>query len=304
VILYTYLLCVSLFLPNPKSIRNRMNKLSNGWFSELGQLWPGQCMSLEVEEILFHEKSQYQDVLVFKSKTYGNVLVLDGVIQVTERDEFSYQETMAHLPIFAHSNPKKVLIIGGGDGGILREVCKHKEVEEITMCEIDKMVIEVSKKYLPQTSIGFIDSRVTVHYGDGAAYMKEKKGEFDIILVDSSDPIGPAESLFEQSFYECMKDALRPNGTVCCQGECVWIHLGLIKNLLDFCKPMFAHAEYAYTSIPTYPCGQIGFIIGSLGDSCKKPKRKCEIANLKYYNAQIHEASFVLPEFARKVLEG
>jgi len=279
-----------------------MNKLAKGWFSEVGQMWPGQCMSLEMEEILFHKKSEYQDVLVFKSKSYGNVLVLDGVIQVTARDEFSYSETMAHLPLFSHPNPKKVLIIGGGDGGILREVCKHKEVEEVTMCEIDKMVIEVSKLYLPETAIGFADPRVKIHYGDGAAYMKAKKGEFDVILVDSSDPIGPAETLFEKDFYECMKEALRPQGIVCCQGECVWLHLPLIHKLLDFCKSLFAHAEYAYTSIPTYPSGQIGFIIGSLGDSCKNPRRSCNIPDLKYYNSEVHAASFILPEFARKVL--
>nr|XP_002119951.2 spermidine synthase-like [Ciona intestinalis] len=117
-----------------------MDELKLNWFSELNSLWPGQCMSLEVEEVLFHERSKYQDVLVFKSKTYGNVLVLDGVIQCTERDEFAYQEMIAHLPLFSHPNPKNVLVIGGGDGGVIREVLKHSSVVSITQCEIDQVI--------------------------------------------------------------------------------------------------------------------------------------------------------------------
>jgi len=260
-------------------------------------------LSIQVEEILFQGKSKYQDILVFQSKSYGRVLVLDGVIQITERDEFSYQEMMAHLPLCAHPNPKKVLVIGGGDGGILREVCKHKELEEIIICEIDEMVIEVSKKYLPSTSVGYSVSRVTVHVGDGAAFMEARKSEFDVILVDSSDPVGPAESLFQASFYECMKNALRPDGIICTQGECVWLHLDLIRNLLDFSRKIFKHVQYAYCSIPTYPCGQIGFVIGSLGDVCDKPKRTPTLEKLRYYNPSIHVASFVLPEFANSLLQ-
>jgi len=278
------------------------NCIKDGWFSEYGSLWPGQCLSLQVKEVLFHERSEYQDILVFDSVSYGRVLVLDGVIQVTERDEFSYQEMMAHLPLNSHPNPKKVLVIGGGDGGILREVCKHKEIEEITICEIDKMVIEVSKKYIPVTACGYDDPRVKIHCGDGAAFMRERKAEFDVILVDSSDPVGPAETLFQAEFYQCMRDALKPNGIVCTQGECQWLHLGLIKNLLDFSKKIFNNVQYAYCSIPTYPCGQIGFIIGSLGDKCNIPKRNPELGNLRYYNKDIHTASFLLPQFAKNML--
>jgi len=278
------------------------NGIKDGWFSEYGTLWPGQSMSIEVQEVLYEGKSQYQSILVFQSKTYGKVLVLDGVIQVTERDEFSYQEMMAHLPLCAHPNPKKVLVIGGGDGGILREVCKHKGVEEVTICEIDELVIEISKKYLPSTSIGYTDPRVKVHVGDGAAFMEARKAEFDVILVDSSDPVGPAESLFQASFYQCMKEALRPNGMICTQGECIWLHLDLIKNLLDFSRKIFTHVQYAACSIPTYPCGQIGFIIGSLGERVDQPKRKPELENIRYYNSSVHSASFILPEFAKSLM--
>jgi len=259
-------------------------------------------MSLEVEEVLFDQKSEYQHIVVLKTKTYGIVLVLDGLIQATERDEFAYQEMLAHIPLCAHSDPKRVLVIGGGDGGIIREVAKHNGVQEIVLCEIDNMVIETSKKYLPQMSLGFSDPRVKIHNGDGAAYVKERKGEFDVIIVDSSDPIGPAETLFTENFYASLKEGLKPGGTIATQAECQWLHLNIIKKMMDFSKPLFKHVEYAFTTIPTYPSGQIGFLILSQGDSCKLPKRKIDETKLGYYNSEIHSAAFVLPQFTKKAL--
>ncbi|XP_041377619.1 spermidine synthase-like [Gigantopelta aegis] len=286
-----------------------MDRIKEGWFSEIGELWPGQCMSLEVEEVLHKEKSKFQDVLVFKSKTYGNVLVLDGVIQATDRDEFSYQEMLAHLPMCCHANPKKVLVIGGGDGGVVREVLKHSSVESVDQCEIDEMVIEVSKKYLPQMACCFEDPRLNLHIKDGFEFMGQHKGEYDVIITDSSDPIGPASALFEKSYYELMKKALKPGGVVCSQGECIWLHLDLIKDMHDFCKTLYPSVDYAYTAIPTYPSGQIGFILCSLNPDIdfREPVRILTEADvlkmkLKYYNQHIHAASFILPEFARKKL--
>eukprot|EP01117_Protostelium_nocturnum_P020326 TRINITY_DN9090_c0_g1_i2.p1 TRINITY_DN9090_c0_g1~~TRINITY_DN9090_c0_g1_i2.p1 ORF type:complete len:261 (-),score=86.95 TRINITY_DN9090_c0_g1_i2:93-875(-) len=260
-----------------------MDSMKKGWFSEFGQLWPGQTFSLECEEVLFEGKSEYQHVLAFKSKTYGNVLVLDGVIQATEKDEFAYQEMFAHLALCSHPDPKKVLVIGGGDGGVLREINKHSGVEKVVICEIDQMVIDTSKKFLPEMAKGFDDPRVELYLGDGCKYLESKKQEYDVIIVDSSDPVdgGPAESLFEQPFYQHLKDALRPNGLVVTQAECQWIHLGIIGNLVKFSKKLFPHVEYAYTTIPSYPCGQIGFLLASLGDSCKVPKRKIDETQTK-----------------------
>lgn len=286
-----------------------MDHIKNGWFSEISELWPGQAMSLQVEEVVYNEKSKFQDVIVFRSKTYGNVLVLDGVIQCTERDEFSYQEMLAHLPLNAHPNPKNVLIIGGGDGGVLREVVKHPQVDKVDMCEIDEKVIEVSKKYLPNMSCGFESSKLNLHIGDGFEYMKNHQGKYDVIITDSSDPIGPASSLFEKSYYELMKKALKPNGIVCCQGECLWLHLDLIKGMQEFCHSLYPVVDYCFTTIPTYPSGQIGFILCSLNPDTvfSEPLRKftreeMEKLNLRYYNEDIHRAAFILPEFARKVL--
>eukprot|EP00126_Sphaerothecum_destruens_P013893 Sdes_comp23787_c0_seq1m21945 len=279
------------------------------WFTETSTLWPGQAMSLEVEEILYEGRTKYQDVLVLKTKSYGMALVLDGVIQVTERDEFSYQEMIAHLPLNCHPNPERVLVIGGGDGGVLRELVKNPSVKHITLCEIDEKVIELSKTYLPSISVGFQDPRVTTYIGDGFKFMGENLSSFDVIITDSSDPVGPASSLFDVEYYRLMKNALKPNGIVCTQGECVWLHLDLISSLLKVCNSLFSSVDYAYTTIPTYPSGQIGFVLCSLDPTCnfREPKlalseKDLEDLQMKYYSTPIHKAAFVLPRFAAKAL--
>jgi len=287
---------------------NGMDLIMNGWFHERGVLWPGQAMSLKVKNVIDHHRSSFQDVLVFESENHGNVLVLDGVIQVTERDEFSYQEMIAHIPLFAHPCPKKVLVIGGGDGGVLREIAKHDCVEEIVLCEIDGDVIDVSKKYLPGLAKGYDDPRVTVKVMDGAKFMEDNQESFDVIITDSSDPIGPANVLFETPFYDAMHRALRDGGIVCTQGECMWLHVDLIKPLFDSIKQSYTGVEYAYTTIPTYPSGQIGFIIATKGrETCRVPARKPSVEvqkSLRYYTSGLHNAAFELPAFARRAILG
>lgn len=181
-------------------------------------MWPGQAMSLKVNHIIHHEKSKYQDVLIFQSSDYGNVLVLDNVIQCTERDEFSYQEMITHLAMNSHPNPEKVLVIGGGDGGVLREVVKHKSVKEATLCDIDEAVIRLSKEHLPGMAIGFQHPNAKTYVGDGFEYLKNHKNEWDVIITDSSDPEGPAETLFQKPYFELLKGALREGGVITTQG--------------------------------------------------------------------------------------
>lgn len=278
------------------------------WFHERGPLWQGQAFSLQIKEVLYHQKSLFQDVLVFDSVHHGKVLVLDGVIQCTERDEFSYQEMMAHIPLYSHPNPKKVLVIGGGDGGVLREIARHPGVEEIVICELDKDVIDVSKKYLPFMAKGFDDPRVKVNIMDGAKFMEENQSSFDVIITDSSDPVGPACVLFETPFYKAMHGSLRDGGIICTQGECVWLHVDLIQPLVKAITPLFTTVEYAYCTIPSYPSGQIGFIIASKGGKgCQVPTRSPEAnvqKELRYYTPDIHKASFVLPAFAQRAIFG
>ncbi|RPD70771.1 spermine synthase [Lentinus tigrinus ALCF2SS1-7] len=274
-------------------------KIQDGWFREISSEWPGQAMMLKVNRILHTEQSLYQDVLVFESETYGNVLVLDSVIQCTERDEFSYQEMIAHLPLASHPNPRRVLVVGGGDGGVVREVLRHKSVEHVTLCDIDEAVIRVSKQYLPHMSALLTDPRVTVHIGDGLEFLAQSTSTYDAIITDCSDPDGPAASLFQQPYFELLRDRLNPGGHISIQAESMWLHLHSIRELLNTARPFFPVVEYAYSTVPTYPSGQIGFLVASKepGDDLRTPRRA--VPDTRYYNPHIHRAAYVLPEFCR-----
>lgn len=215
---------------------------------------------------------------------------------------------IAHLALNSHPNPKKVLVIGGGDGGVLREIVKHSCVEEAVLCDIDGDVIEVSKKYLPSLSVGFKHPKVKTHIGDGFKFLQENKDSFDVIITDSSDPEGPAETLFQQPYFELLSGALTEKGVITTQAESIWLHLNIIKDLKKACGKVFPVAEYAYCTIPTYPSGQIGFMVCSkdANANVKKPLREWsddeEVTLNRYYNKRIHEASFVLPNWAHKAL--
>ncbi|XP_026763619.1 spermidine synthase [Galleria mellonella] len=283
-----------------------MNTLKPNWFSETCDMWPGATFSFEVKELLHEEKSPYQQIHVFDTTHLGKVLVLDGIIQCTQKDEFSYQEMISFLPLCCHKNPEKVLIVGGGDGGVAREVAKHPKVKEIVQVEIDAKVIEVSKKYLPFMAVGFESEKLTLHVGDGFEFLKNHTAEFDVIITDSSDPIGPAVHLFEENYFTLMKKALKPGGIVCSQAGTVWNDLDLVTSTLRYCKNQFAVAAYAYASVPTYPSGQIGFVVGSLDKDAKLDtpllvfSREDEKAmNLRYYNSEVHKAAFTLPTFVK-----
>lgn len=243
---------------------------------------------------------------MYQTKNHGKMLVLDGIIQLTESDEFAYQEMLAHVPLFAHPNPESVLVIGGGDGGVLREVGRHDCIKYIDFCEIDEDVIKVSKEFLPDLACGFDDPRVNIHIGDGNTYVLEQKNKYDVIIVDSSDPTGPGEVLFKQLFYERLKAALSENGVIATQGESFFLHKECVTNLVRITKELFVVQGYSYFIVPTYPGGHIGICLGSLGPELKKPSRNISEniqKQLKYYSSSIHEASFVLPYFAEKMFE-
>ena len=283
--------------------------VQDGWFHEKSAtMWPGQHFSLQVEEILYAGKSQYQDVLVFRSSTYGNVLVLDGAIQATERDEFSYQEMITNLAMMSHPNPRKVLVIGGGDGGVLREVLKHDCVESATLCDIDADVPKVSRLYLKDMASGLDHPKATVHIGDGFKFLDDYKDTFDVIVTDSSDPEGPAESLFQKPYFQLLHDALREGGVITTQAECQWLHKKVITDLYATCRSIFPNVRYAFTTIPSYPSGQIGFMVCSRDKDAKldTPLRQWstqeEVEKCRYYNKEVHSAAFVLPTFMRQAL--
>ncbi|CAH1103805.1 unnamed protein product [Psylliodes chrysocephalus] len=286
-----------------------MDLVKNGWFSEISDLWPGQCFSLKVKEILYQDKSDYQDILIFESTNNGTALILDGIIQCTQKDEFSYQEMITFIPLCNHANPERVLIVGGGDGGVAREVQKHPLVKEIIQVEIDEKVVNASKKHLPFMAKGFNSPKVTLNICDGFEYMKNHKNEFDVIITDSSDPIGPAVNLFTESYYKLLKEALRPKGVISCQAGTVWTDLPHVKQTICHCKKYFKSVKYAYSSVPSYTDGQIGYLVATVDDTndLKKPNfiftdKQLEELNIKYYSDEIHSAAFVLPNFVKRHL--
>ncbi|XP_042034694.1 spermine synthase-like [Salvia splendens] len=302
----------------------------SGWFSEIqpssdeslnevyfnNPMWPGESHSLKVEKILFKDKSKYQEVLVFQSSAYGKVLVLDGIVQLTEKDECVYQEMITHLPLCSIESPQNVLVVGGGDGGVLREIARHSSVKLIDICEIDQMVIDVSKKFFPELAIGFEDPRVHLHVGDAIEFLKQApEGKYDAIIVDSSDPVGPAQELVERPFFETIARALRSGGVLCNMAESMWLHTHLIQDMLTICRDIFkGSVRYAWASVPTYPSGVIGFLLcateGPPVDFVHpiNPIEKLDGAldyrrEIKFYNSEIHRAAFALPSFVRREVE-
>ena len=278
-----------------------MDLIVDGWFHERSPMWPHQATSLEVSEVLACEKSKYQDILLFRNPAFGAVLVLDGAIQLTEKDERNYNENIVHIPLMSHPDPKRVLIIGGGDGGALREAVKHVGVEEIVMCEIDERVIELSKKFLPGLSAGFSHAKAKVIVCDATEYIKAcEDNSFDVIISDTSDPVGPAEALFEKEHYTLLKRVLRPDGILCSQGGCIWFDMDLIKKMMKFSRELFPRVEYATFSVPTYPYGCIGFILcGKSAATCfEEPlrsfsKEELDKLEIQIYSKEYHRGGFL-----------
>lgn len=277
-------------------------------------MWPGQGQGLKVEKILFDDKTEFQHLTVFESDPkgpWGTVMTLDGAIQFTDYDEFCYHEMLANLSLCCHRKPEKILILGGGDGGVLREVLRHKTadglVQSVELCDIDGEVVNQSKIHFPQIACGLSDPCVKVTVGDGVAYVKNAKdNDYDIIIIDTTDPEGPASELFGADFYKNVMRILRPGGIVCNQGESVWLHRPLIEKMMKFMKESvgFATVKYAMIYIPTYPCGSIGTLVCAKDASTNvlEPVRPVESLGfadqLKYYSTEMHKAAFVLPRFA------
>ncbi len=277
-------------------------KLVDNWFIERGG---GIGITIEVEKHLFSRKSEFQQIDIYQTTNLGKMLVLDGHIQFTEFDEFAYQEMMTHVPMFAHPDPRHVLVIGGGDGGVLREIAKHDCVEHIDICEIDGEVIDAARKYVPSLAVGYEDPRVDIHVADGSEFVKNRQNYYDVIIVDSTDPIGPGESLFNEQFYSGMRSALRESGIIASQSESLFLHPEIITRLTTITKNLFDKCGYATILVPTYPSGLIGVCVGSLGPEIKDPVRKPDAATqakLKYYSNEHHRAAFALPYFGEQLL--
>jgi len=255
---------------------------------------------------LFEKDSNFQNIKVLKTKGYGNMLINDNIIMTCERDEFIYHEMIAHIPLFTHPKPETVLIIGGGDGGTAREVLKHKSVKKCTMVEIDSLVIKASKKYLPKIATAFNDSRLDLKIQDGAKFIKEQNNFFDIIIIDSSDPVGPSSVLFGKEFYQDAFKALKTDGLLTAQAGNFFYNLKTQKESLKMCQKIGfkKRAFYTYSNL-TYPPGSWSFLFASkkyhpLLDLKKKAQFKMK---LQYYNKEIHQSSFAMPEVVKKALK-
>lgn len=280
--------------------------LEGGWFSERNAQWPGVANSLRVAETLLDTQSEFQRVQVFRTETFGNALVLDGVIQITERDECAYQEMMAHLPMCAHrEGARDVLVVGGGDGGVVREVLRHPSVRSVTLCEIDQAVMDAARRFLPGIASGLDDPRTTVECGDAAAFVAANAGRFDVIVCDTSDPVGPAAALFTDAFYRNVRAALRPGGVACFQAESLWLHLPMVAELVASASRVFGSARYASVGVPTYPCGQIGALVAAADEDAGVAEPRTPLpaaADVKYYTPAMHRAAFVLPAFVDRAI--
>ncbi len=267
----------------------------------------GFGMTVEVSGHLCHRVTPYQTIDIYETGRVGRMMLLDGIIQLTEYDEFAYQEMMTHVPLMAHPDPRNVLVIGGGDGGVLREAARHECVRRIDQCEIDAEVIECSKEFLPSMACGYGDPRVRVHIGDGSEFVRRHRGEYDVIIVDSTDPGGPGSPLFGEDFYMDMKRALRPGGVVATQAESVYLLPDVVRRLTGIARSLFRYSAYGAIMVPTYPTGMIGLCVGSDGCDVRVPGRELPpdlAARLRYYTPEIHRGCFLLPRFARSLIDG
>ena len=224
------------------------------WFNEEDE--SGFRPSFRVEDILFRGQSEFQSVDVIVTKSFGRMLLIDGLVMVTDLDEFVYHEMIAHVPALLHPCPKNVVVIGGGDGGTVRELLKHPEVEKITLCEIDGLVVETAKKYFPKLASCLDDPRVEVRIGDGVGYMKEHPASaLDLVIVDSTDPIGPGEGLFSREFYRSVSASLKEGGLMACQSESPWFEKSLLQRISRNVSGGFEFRYPYIGAVPTYPRG-------------------------------------------------
>lgn len=272
------------------------------WFTEKQTEHFG--ITARVTKTLHSEQTDFQQLDVVETAEFGNMLLLDGMVMTTEKDEFVYHEMMAHVPLAAHPEPKHVLVVGGGDGGVIREVLKHPSVEAATLVEIDGQVVKYSKKYLSSIAGALDDPRVDVQVADGFMHIAESEAAYDVIMVDSTEPVGPAVKLFEKGFYEGIHRALKEDGIFVAQTDNPWFHTDLLRTVYNDVKEIFTHTDVYTANIPTYPSGLWTFTIGSKQYRPKEVHRhRAEALDTHYYTADIHEAAFALPAFVQRGLE-
>lgn len=275
-------------------------------------LYDSYGQEFAVDKVYFENKTGHQHLVIFENAKFGRVMALDGIIQTTQADEFIYHEMLTHVPLMAHGSVKRVLIIGGGDGGMLREVCKHDSIEHVTQVEIDLQVIDMCKEYLPAHSDGaYDDPRVNIVINDGAAFVRDCEEKFDVIISDSTDPIGPGESLFTSDFYSNCKKCLNDGGIMVTQNGVAYMQLDEVTTTAKRLQPYFADCSFYSAAVPTYIGGIMTFAWASDNTEARTTpvetiRQRFQAANIRcrYYTPDIHVASFALPQYLLDALNG
>lgn len=277
------------------------------WFTE--KHTPNVKLSIKIDRQLYCGQSEFQRIDIFDSPEFGRFLTLDGYMMLTEKDEFIYHEMITHVPMAVHPNPRNILVIGGGDGGTVRELLRYPYVESVDLVEIDELVVEVCKKYLPQTAGALYDERVSFYFEDGLKYIRRCHNKYDVIIVDSTDPFGPGEGLFTKEFYGSCYKALREDGIMVNQHESPFYtedayamqraHKRIVES--------FPISRVYQVHIPTYPSGHWLFGFASKKyhpvDDLNGVKWNALGLKTKYYNPKLHRGSFYLPNYVERLLK-
>lgn len=265
-------------------------------------------LCFRVKKTLFSERSRFQQIDVVQTRGHGNMLLNDGVVMLCERDEYVYHEMIAHVPLFVHPSPARVLIVGGGDGGTAREVLRHESVEQVVMVEIDEVVVSACREHLPAVSCALTDPRLDLRIEDGVRYVAETDRRFDVVIVDSTDPVGPAQPLFDREFYRNAARILSDDGILITQAESAYYDRRIQAPMLEDQRPFFPRLHlYLYSNL-TYPGGLWCFGFASKGRCpvADFDPAKAAAAGLKtrYYNPGVHYGAFMLPNFVSEAFGG
>jgi spermidine synthase len=281
------------------------------WVEET--LHGGFRVRLKADRVLFDSETEHQRLIIFENGDFGRVMMLDDIVQLSMRDEFVYHEMMAHVPLFAHGRARKALIVGGGDGGVLRETLKHPELESVTLCEIDRGVIDLCRQHFPEVSAGAYDNpRSRIVIADGTKFVAETDERFDVIMVDSTDPIGPGAVLFTKEFYTGCRRALADGGILVTQNGLPFLQASELKQSVTYFRDLFDDA-YAYlATTPTYFGGPMSYGWATDDEDYRhlkrgKIKRRYEKAGAfptRYWRPDVHVAAFALPNYVRDLVEG
>jgi spermidine synthase len=270
------------------------------WFTE--ELHPHYRKGLRINQVLAEEQTPYQRLLIVEAEYFGKTLILDGIIQLTERDNMGYHEMIVHVPMLAAGAPTRVLIVGGGDGGSLQQVLRYPSVEQVVICELDPRVVDLSREHFAFFGDPWTDPRATLLVRDAFDYLEENPGRFDVIISDTTDPIGMAKRLFSDEFYKLMVRALSPGGAAATQCEQPFFDTALIKQVYASAQKLVKNPAYYYAHVPTYPGGGIGFMYLSDTPWQNGLKNPLPPGTNQYINPEVHAASFALPEFFRREL--